>query len=102
MRLLNGSKWNRVRAQGLLRFILVWGILRFGVAVSLSTFLVLWIGARFVPGGSEWDADAWRRLVLLLLTEAVVGGAIWAVGTWYLSEWLFRRSRRAPQINAGA
>jgi hypothetical protein len=103
VKLLNVERWTRVRAKGLRRFVLVQGILGVGLPSALFMLAVLWIFARLhlfgagIPGPVRWD-----RLLVLLLAEAVVGGLIWGLGTWYLSEWLYRWIDQTSPGHAGA
>ncbi len=102
MKILNVQKWERVRARGLRHFIVFNGLLGFGLLSAAFTLLVVWLGSRFGFFGSEMQgSDIWTRLVVLVAAIIFIGGPAWAVATWNLTEWLFRRVTGSANSNAG-
>jgi hypothetical protein len=96
MKLLNRERWERARARGVRRFVLVQGVLLFGCSFAVYTAVIAWAFTQFHLFGVKISLpELLPRLVSLLLIEIFVGGSLWAVGTWYLSEWLYRRLSRA-------
>lgn len=101
MKLLNVSRWTKVRAQGLRRFILVNGILGFGLFLGLYVVGMTWIFATFSSLGPEIPASQiWPSAAALVATAVLVVGPAWAIGTWLLSERLYRRIASNPALAA--
>jgi hypothetical protein len=101
MNLLNVSKWTEVRARGLRRFILVNGILGFGLFMGLYVFATTWVLATFSSLGPEIPASQiWPSAAALAAGAVLVVGPLWAIGTWILSERLYRRIISNPALAA--
>ena len=81
-------KWSEIRARGVRHFILVRGLLIFGVsAFAVSLVVPTLFGA---------SVFTWGKIAATLLICAVAG-FVWAVVTWYLNERAFSKySESAP------
>ena len=91
MKSSNRAQWNRVRSAGLRRFILINGALRFGGSTAALLVALIWSLSKFQVLGTEpAEPTFWPRVVLLALAEVAIVGPLWAIGTWYLSERLYR------------
>jgi len=81
-------KWSGIRARGVRHFILVRGLLIFGVS-ALAVSLI-------IPAFFGQSVFVWRSIVETLLICAA-GAFVWAVVTWYLNERAFSKySEPAP------
>ena len=93
MTFFNRPRWARVRSGGVRRFVLINGVLRFGGSSAAFLVALIWSISKFhLLGVEPIDSQFWPKALLLGLGVIVIGGPLWAVGTWYLSEWFFRRS----------
>ena len=73
------QRWERVRAQGLGRYVLVHGVLAYGLPLFLvMTFLV------------HREQLSWRAVLVLALAWAI-GGAVFGWVMWHVRERLYRR-----------
>ena len=91
MKLFNSDRWSRIRGRGLLRFVLLNGIAGFGVSSAAFAFLFVYLWFR-LAGVALPASRLWPSLATFFGLEIILGGTAWALGTWYLSEWLRRRS----------
>ena len=101
MKLLNVAKWTRVRARGLRRFVLVNGVLGFGLCTALYLAVAEWLMVHFdLFGAALPGRTAWPRMFVLGVVIITAGGPTWALATWYLSEWLYRRATASKGSDA--
>jgi hypothetical protein len=97
MKLLNVSRWTKVRARGLRRFILVDGVLGFGLFMGLWALGTIWVFTTFSSLGPEIPgSQVWPRAVAFAAAAIFVVGPGWAIGTWFLNESLYRRIAGNP------
>jgi hypothetical protein len=95
------ARWESRRKDGFVRFVLKWGVFRFGglllVCSALSIPLAFWIDRRkMAQAGIDFRvtlADVVPFLPRLFLIVAV-GGALLGVIVWFSNERLYRRAQR--------
>jgi hypothetical protein len=80
------SNWRQIREKGKAHFVLVHGILRFGV---LAAILVTTI--QCILNGPPAD---WVRLLVSNGAGAVAAGSCWGLALWYRGEKEFKKSER--------
>jgi hypothetical protein len=101
MKVLDLDSWSRERRNGLWCFVWKDGIIGFGLPFTLYMAGVVWLFGRFQLFGARsltwsfWEALAYGIAAWLIL------GVLSGVGTWYLSEWFFRRLSRNSTGKAG-
>lgn len=71
------QRWNAIAAKGKTRWIVVRGILGFGLTLTALTFLHAWIVDRSISGFLQICSDLLVRAVFSL-----IGGYLWGVVTW--------------------
>jgi len=76
------QKWESTRALGMARFVLVRGVLTYGLAMFVAT--------TFFAHQGELSA----KFVLISAILWLIGGALFGVISWYLLESLYRRAIR--------
>lgn len=80
------KKWEKVREKGLLRHLISTG-LSFGILL----FVVLTAFNYFV---GEQSFETTYDFVVQLLISIVFGGGIYAILTWYLNEYLYKKKTK--------
>lgn len=75
------SRWEKVRAKGALRFVLLYGVLGWGVTTAIVFTGILWL----LPG------DDPARLLPLVFTLFPLGGLAWGASMWWFLERAYRR-----------
>jgi hypothetical protein len=94
MKLLNVTRWEKQRSKGVRHFVLVTGILCFGLPITaLFAVLEYW---RFQSSGlfsliPTFRGEFLRISALIVLLGGPLLGMVWASLTWKLNEWLYRR-----------
>jgi uncharacterized BrkB/YihY/UPF0761 family membrane protein len=83
--------WSETRKQGPVRFVLCSGVLRFGLLQGILGGLVLAIGSRVMDGRPLGGSYAWPFWLTMPL--GLVGGLIFGVLVWLVSEHQFRREQ---------
>ena len=78
--------WRRVRSSGLLRFVVVRGILFWACGTFVLATLVMFL----IGDGQRFIAHNVSR-PFITVGALVVGGGLWGVFVWYLTEWEYRR-----------
>jgi hypothetical protein len=78
--------WNRIRAGGLLRFVIVRGVLLW----ATGTFALVTVVMFFT--------DSWERFIahnlrqpLTLASVLVCAGVIWGLAVWFWTDWRYRK-----------
>ena len=82
MKCTRKSEWKELRVAGCSAWVSKRGILGFGVPMGLFFASQAWIQNGFM-----------QALIVFALTT-IIGGALFGLGTWHLSEWLYRRDSR--------
>jgi len=82
------SKWERTRAKGRTRFVLVFGVLFWGVLVAI--FFSLAMGA-LVPGSQ------FGLILGLALIFFPIGGIFWGLSVWRLTERKYLQSKQVGE-----
>jgi hypothetical protein len=77
-------RWPAIRAQGLLRFVLLRGVLMWGGLMTLAVYAMLLLTAR--RQGLQLDA-AWPLVPLF----CIPAGVFWSLLGWYWNDYLFRK-----------
>lgn len=83
--MINSSNWQETRKKGILQFIIVNGILLFGIPVTIATAVIrFYFGT---PGTNSWSDyllsnGTWIGFILQALISGVIFGAV----IWYLNE----------------
>ncbi len=77
--------WKRIRKAGMWPFVLRRGVLGFG-----PIFSVLMVAIQFVTGTIA--SQGWTQVGLFALMNMVVGGTLWGLMTWFLSESNYSRT----------
>ena len=77
------EKWRVVRSKGMLRYVLVNGVLSYGLA--------MFIAMTFFVHGDELSP----RFIGLSAVMWSIGGAIFGISMWYLQERQFRKANGA-------
>jgi len=71
--------WEKARAAGMTRFVLVRGVLFYGLTMFfVMTFIV-------------HRGDLTARLIALSALLWLIGGAVFGALTWFLMEWIYRK-----------
>ena len=76
------SEWKELRVAGCSAWVSKRGILGFGVPMGLFFASQAWIKSGFT------------QALIVFAPTAIIGGTLFGVGTWHLSEWLYRRDSR--------
>lgn len=79
------TRWAQVRRQGMVRFVLVRGVLGWGLTTALIYSLLMWGIAGANP----------RVLLPLSLLLFPLGGLLWGAAMWWLLERKYRRHLQA-------
>lgn len=80
------KKWEKVREKGLLRHLVTTG-LSFGILL----FVVLTAWNYFV---SEQSFSSTYEFVVQLLISVVFGGGIYALITWFINEYIYKKKTK--------
>jgi hypothetical protein len=83
IRQLRLAKWERIKQGGFWRFVLLRGVLGWGL--SMGVIGIVFELVRFKIEKEE--ALPWY----LILGFFWVGGFVWGIGTWFLSIWRYSR-----------
>ena len=77
------DRWARIRERGALRFVLLYGMLGWGLGTAALFLLVMWLSHL---------GDVQPR-ILIVLAVFPVGGIVWGVVIWWISNlaWHSRR-----------
>jgi hypothetical protein len=79
IRHLRLAKWERIKQGGIWRFVLLRGVLGWGLSMGV-------IGIIFEIVSRKTEALPWYLILGLFL----VCGFVWGVATWFLSIWWYR------------
>lgn len=85
------SKWEATRRKGLLRFVLLAGVLGWGVSVAVLWSLLM---SALMHAGSFLG---WFGRAIILFP---IGGVFWALAVWYLTERKYAREKKAAEPQA--
>jgi len=82
------KRWEATRQKGLLRFVLLFGVIRWGLCTAVTFFIVM----RLI--------NPWIPLSTLPIDIAIfaAGGVLWGVTVWYILE---RKYRTYMQTSGG-
>ncbi|MEK4251755.1 hypothetical protein [Paenibacillus sp. FSL W7-1287] len=77
------QRWKKIKKQGLFRFIVVYGILLFGIVATIIAFFVdrVWI---YGLDYSNYFTDGWGRTVFETYIKWSIIGIIWSLWMWFL------------------
>ena len=78
--------WKKIRARGLIRFVVVRGILLWACGTFALATLLMFLtdgGRRFLTHNANQPFFA--------ATVIVFGGILWGLFVWYITEWEYRR-----------
>lgn len=73
------EQWERTRTKGMWRFVLLYGVLVWGGAMSITT----WIIAMLVNGQDN---------VSIRVPIFLVSGIVFGLGCWFVGEYKYRKS----------
>lgn len=82
------SKWKEIRKRGFYRFILVRGVLGWGLGAALLYSILMWLVS---------DQDI-HRLLLLALVLFPPGGLVWGAIMWWFIERKYRQQALADDF----
>jgi dolichyl-phosphate-mannose--protein O-mannosyl transferase len=91
--MFNQSNWDEVRKKGMFRFVLVNGVLSFGLPVAIaSAFVRFYFGN---PGTDSWSEYLFAGGTWLgYLLQAIVSGIVFGLVVWFLNS---RNAEKAEQ-----
>ena len=75
------AKWEGIRKQGFIRFVLVHGVIGWGIVTGILFACLMWLFA---------DAD-FGRLLPLAMPLFALGGVLWGAGMWWFVERKYRQ-----------
>ena len=81
------DNWRNIRESGWAAWVIKRGILGFGVPMSLFFAIQIWLTSGIVPAS------------LMFFPSALIGGAIFGLTTWNLSEWRYYSYEKTSQIS---
>lgn len=96
--MINNSNWQETRKKGILRFIIVNGILLFGIPVTIATAVIrFYFGT---PGAYSWrdyllSNGTWIGFILQALISGIIFGAV----IWYFNERTYRSTVNSVSEN---
>jgi hypothetical protein len=76
------SEWKELREAGCFAWVSKRGILGFGMPMGLLFASQAWIQSRFT------------QALIVFVPAVIIGGALFGLSTWHLSEWLYRRDSK--------
>ena len=83
------AKWERTRKRGFIRFVLVWGVLGWGLSTGILFSLVF---SQLMPATPQARIWVWS----LSIPAFAVTGLFFGATFWLVMEWLRRRSAQQP------
>jgi len=83
IRQLRLARWERIKQGGIWRFVLLRGILGWGLPMGI-------IGIIFERVSRKEEAFAWY----LILGLWVLGGFVWGLAMWFVTMWSYSRALR--------
>ncbi len=83
-RQLRSARWERIRQRGIWRFVLLRGVLAWGLSMSI-------IGIIFEHVSRKEEAFPWYFILGLCL----VAGFVWGLATWFVSMRIYSRAPKA-------
>ena len=83
-RQLRLAKWDRIKQGGFWRFVLLRGVLAFGLSMGV-------VGIIFDHASRKEEALPWYFILGLCL----VAGFVWGVATWFVSRRIYSRAPKA-------
>jgi hypothetical protein len=84
----NWSKWEATRSKGLLRFVLLSGVLGWGVSVAIVYSLVMWaVFPHLQPG----------PLLARSLIIFPAAGVLWGLAVWFWTERQYVRFKKSTE-----
>jgi hypothetical protein len=78
------AKWDRTRQMGFGHFVLVHGVMGYGILFAVITAVLDGLDGQLLTGNHP---------VAGLVISSLVGGFFWGIMFWYLMEWLRNRAR---------
>lgn len=96
--MINVTNWDAVKKKGMLRFIVVNGILMFGLPVTIATAIIrFYIGT---PGTDSWQVylmsnGTWIGFILQALVSGIIFGAI----MWFVSDRAAKKRGQVPDAD---
>ena len=96
MKLLDRESWSRIRKRGKWHFVLVRGVLGWGMTMSALALVASFLNLRLVPvrGGTQSIPELLITTALPIFAGTLLLGFGWGIATWHWSEYLFRRDAR--------
>jgi hypothetical protein len=95
------SRWERIRMGGRRRFVLIWGLLVFGVGLYILSGL-LWYLVN--PEGNQYITNRhWLKVEAAVFVLHLIGGALFGLLVWWHTEREFLKyagRTRSPQSRA--
>jgi len=79
--------WANVRRQGMLRFVLLYGVLGWGALTTLGWMASMWISAR-----EEYFAQTFFSQPLVFILAAVLAGLMGGFLLWHLNEIRYKQA----------
>ena len=76
-------RWERTRTAGMKRFIVVWGVLAWGLTTGLLTSVL-------IIREEQYGAGEAAAVVLAFLVVTPPVGALWGYAMWFMCEWMYR------------
>jgi len=83
-RQLKVARWERVKQRGIWRFVLLRGVLGWGLTMGI-------VGIIFEHVSRKEEAFPWYFILGLFL----VGGFVWGLATWFVSMKIYPRAPKA-------
>ncbi len=80
----NNARWHEIREQGLARFVIVQGVLKWGLGTAMAWLLLMTI---FTGGQFDYAAAAPRALIIF-----PVFGVLFGLSLWFVFQRLDRRT----------
>ncbi len=76
------EQWQAIRARGKLRFVLVSGVLSYGLA--------MFVGMTFIANRDKLSVD----FIAISAVAWTIGGALIGIGVWHVQERQFRKASK--------
>jgi hypothetical protein len=86
------ARWSQVRRKGLLRFMVLHGVIMWG-----GLTLVLWLGSTWLFASQEYFARTFLSQPFFLLTAVALGGLLFGFLVWHFNEQRYKHSLEDDQ-----
>jgi hypothetical protein len=102
--LFSADRWERTRAEGMAKFVLLKGLVLFGGIASLVFLVLTFRNVRRIRDLGLVSAPELvgltHRLEINAVAYGLAAGLVWGLVTWWVSEATYRRLKRRPDTVA--